>query len=158
FALSAVLIIPGLIFLGLGGLKPGIDFTGGSELELQITDAQNIEQSLIAQAESQELDLEKIITASDDTYLLRFRQLEQSQVTEYVQKLGQGLGNVEQVSFITVGPTVSGSFSWDTILHSIGLPLTLIGVNIPTSNISQAIGGIIWASILITFYVAWSFR
>src|SRR5437763_17013147 len=32
FLISALIILPGLIFLGLGGLKPGIDFTGGTEL------------------------------------------------------------------------------------------------------------------------------
>ena len=29
FAISAILTIPGLIFIFLGGLKPSIDFTGG---------------------------------------------------------------------------------------------------------------------------------
>ena len=33
FALSAILTIPGLIFILLGGLKPSIDFTGGTEWE-----------------------------------------------------------------------------------------------------------------------------
>src|SRR5262245_43466879 len=35
FALSAVLTIPGLIFILLGGLKPSIDFTGGTEWEVR---------------------------------------------------------------------------------------------------------------------------
>lgn len=34
FGLSLLIILPGLIFLLLGGLRPGIDFTGGSEWEL----------------------------------------------------------------------------------------------------------------------------
>lgn len=158
FSLSALLIVPGLIFLGLGGLKPGIDFTGGSELELRITEAQNIEQALVAQSQTQDLHLEKIITASDDIFLLRFRQLSQDQVTEFVTKLDQGLGNVEQISFVTVGPTISGALDWQTVLHGLALPLTLIGFNIPNSNISQAIGGIFWASVVITLYIAWAFR
>src|SRR5579883_451537 len=29
--ISALIIVPGLVFIGLGGLKPGIDFTGGTE-------------------------------------------------------------------------------------------------------------------------------
>jgi preprotein translocase subunit SecF len=33
FALSALLIIPGIVFILLGGLKPSIDFTGGTEWE-----------------------------------------------------------------------------------------------------------------------------
>ena len=35
FAISAILTIPGLLFILLGGLKPSIDFTGGTEWEVR---------------------------------------------------------------------------------------------------------------------------
>src|SRR5918992_5608396 len=35
FVLSAILTIPGLIFIVLGGLRPSIDFTGGTEWEVR---------------------------------------------------------------------------------------------------------------------------
>jgi preprotein translocase subunit SecF len=38
FAFSAVLTIPGLIFIILGGLRPSIDFTGGTEWEVRYAD------------------------------------------------------------------------------------------------------------------------
>ncbi len=38
FAISALLTIPGLIFIFLGGLKPSIDYTGGTEWEVQHAD------------------------------------------------------------------------------------------------------------------------
>src|SRR5512142_3589709 len=34
FALSGLLIVPGLVFLLLGGLKPGIEFKGGTLLDV----------------------------------------------------------------------------------------------------------------------------
>src|SRR5918995_6138967 len=39
FALSLILTIPGLIFIILGGLKPSIDFTGGTEWEVDYAEA-----------------------------------------------------------------------------------------------------------------------
>ncbi|HUF07273.1 MAG TPA: protein translocase subunit SecF [Candidatus Binatia bacterium] len=39
YAISAVLTIPGLLFIFLGGLKPSIDFTGGTEWEVRYADA-----------------------------------------------------------------------------------------------------------------------
>ena len=33
FGISLALIVPGIIFLAMGGLKPGIDFTGGSQTQ-----------------------------------------------------------------------------------------------------------------------------
>jgi preprotein translocase SecF subunit len=38
FAFSALLTIPGLFFIVLGGLKPSIDFTGGTEWEVRYAD------------------------------------------------------------------------------------------------------------------------
>jgi preprotein translocase subunit SecF len=38
FAFSALLTIPGLIFIFLGGLRPSIDFTGGTEWEVRYAD------------------------------------------------------------------------------------------------------------------------
>jgi preprotein translocase subunit SecF len=38
FAFSALLTIPGLIFILMGGLRPSIDFTGGTEWEVRYAD------------------------------------------------------------------------------------------------------------------------
>jgi len=38
FAISAILTIPGLLFIILGGLRPSIDFTGGTEWEVRHAD------------------------------------------------------------------------------------------------------------------------
>ena len=38
FAISAILTIPGLLFIVLGGLRPSIDFTGGTEWEVRYAD------------------------------------------------------------------------------------------------------------------------
>ena len=158
FSLSLALLVPAIVFLVLGGLKLGLDFTGGSELELRITNANRIQDALQAQAEAENLDLEKIIPAQDNHYLLRFKSLEQEQVSSYVTHLQDGLGDVEQVSFISVGPTISGDLNWQTVVSGIGLPLRLFGVNIDSSNISQTIGGVFWASLIIALYIAYAFR
>src|SRR5438270_2698958 len=39
FALSALLIVPGVFFLAIGGLKPGIEFKGGTLLDTRFTAA-----------------------------------------------------------------------------------------------------------------------
>lgn len=158
FSIAAALLLPSLIFLAMGGLKLGIDFTGGSELELRVTEAENIQEALRAQAEAEGLALESIIPAEDSHYLLRFETLTQDQVSTYVEHLDSGLGEVEQVSFITVGPTISGDLNWQTVLDGIAMPLRLFGINIASSNISQAIGGVFWASLAIALYIAFTFR
>lgn len=51
YALSAILIVPGLIFILLGGLRPSIDFTGGTEWEVRHTDRPTADEMRDALAE-----------------------------------------------------------------------------------------------------------
>ncbi len=48
FTISAILTIPGLIFIFLGGLKPSVDFTGGTEWEVRYADAPSAPEMLAA--------------------------------------------------------------------------------------------------------------
>ena len=41
YGVSLAIIVPGLIFLALGGLKPGIDFTGGTEIQVHYQPARH---------------------------------------------------------------------------------------------------------------------
>ena len=158
FIISLVLIVPGLVFLSLGGLKPGIDFTGGSQLELRIEPRDKTLEALRAQAKTEDLELKSVVPAADNHYLLKFQSLSQEQQTSFVTHLNDGFSPTEVVSFTSVGPTISGDLSWQSVLSGIAMPLRLVGVNIPTDNISQAIGGVFWASLAIAAYIAYAFR
>ncbi|MCV0403931.1 MAG: protein translocase subunit SecF [Chloroflexi bacterium] len=48
FTISAILTIPGLIFIFLGGLKPSVDFTGGTEWEVRYAEAPSSSEMLSA--------------------------------------------------------------------------------------------------------------
>ncbi len=82
FLFSLVVIVPGTIFLVTGGLKAGIDFTGGTELTLRFKNVQastTLENQLRAAAKNAKLDQAEVISAtpfgggttSDARYLLR---------------------------------------------------------------------------------------
>src|SRR5919108_6409442 len=51
FAFSALLTIPGLIFILVGGLRPSIDFTGGTEWEIRYADEPSAAEMSAALAE-----------------------------------------------------------------------------------------------------------
>ena len=67
FAISAILTLPGLIFIVLGGLRPSIDFTGGTEWEVRYADEPSAEEMTAALAELGHPDA--IVVALDDGYL-----------------------------------------------------------------------------------------
>jgi preprotein translocase subunit SecF len=67
FALSALLILPGIVFVLLGGLKPSIDFTGGTEWEGRYASAPSADEMRDALAELGHPDA--TVTALDGGYL-----------------------------------------------------------------------------------------
>jgi preprotein translocase subunit SecF len=159
FGISILLITPGIVMLGLGGLRPGIDFTGGSQLELAInSQSGKTVEALQAQAKAENLELKSVVPAADNHYLLKFQSLNQTQQTSFVAHLDQGYAPTQVVSFTSVGPTISGDLSWRSVVYGIASPLRLAGFTVPSDNISQALGGVFWASVAIALYIAYAFR
>jgi preprotein translocase SecF subunit len=70
FAISALITIPGLIFIFLGGLKPSIDFTGGTEWEVRYADEPSAVEMTAALGE---LDHEEVVVTELPGGFLRVR-------------------------------------------------------------------------------------
>ncbi|MGI8657513.1 MAG: protein translocase subunit SecF [Candidatus Limnocylindria bacterium] len=70
FTISAILTIPGLIFIFLGGLRPSVDFTGGTEWEVRYADAPSANTMLTT---LQDLGYEDAIVTSLPDGFLRIR-------------------------------------------------------------------------------------
>jgi preprotein translocase SecF subunit len=67
FAISLLLTIPGLIFIFLGGLKPSIDFTGGTEWEVRYADEPTAAEMTDALLELGQEDV--LVVALEDGFL-----------------------------------------------------------------------------------------
>lgn len=97
FVASTLIIIPGLIFVILGGLKFGIDFTGGALLEYKF--AQKINKS----------DLEKfgtVVDSGENTYILRTGAVTHDKLQEMKAKISEEFGNFEIRREENVGPVI----------------------------------------------------
>ncbi len=70
FAISAILTIPGIIFILLGGLKPSIDFTGGTEWEVRYADEPSAAEMT---ATLRDLGYEEIVVTELQDGFLRIR-------------------------------------------------------------------------------------
>ena len=67
FAFSALLTIPGLVFILMGGLRPSIDFTGGTEWEIRYADVPSATSMQATLAELGHPDA--VVTALPDGFL-----------------------------------------------------------------------------------------
>ena len=70
FAISAILTIPGLLFIVLGGLKPSIDFTGGTEWEVRYAEEPSAAEMTAA---LEELGYENVVVTELPGGYLRIR-------------------------------------------------------------------------------------
>ncbi len=111
FALSLLIIVPGLISLAVNGLRPSISFTSGSLLEVRFTDLQGktiqIPDVRAAYA-AQNVEGEPLVQiASNDTIVVRSKPISQDAKSAIEKDLENKYGKATELSFETVGPEVS---------------------------------------------------
>ncbi|MSU75922.1 protein translocase subunit SecF [Patescibacteria group bacterium] len=132
YAFSALIIVPGLISLSLYGLNLGIDFTGGSLMELNVpsgTQGQQVKDAIGHQYDP------IVQSTSNNSYQVRLKELTPAQHTQVLDQVKQQIGpSVTEERFETVGPTISEDLTRKAILS------------------------VILGSLLIVAYIAYAFR
>jgi preprotein translocase subunit SecF len=130
FLFSALIMVPGLVFLLLGGLKLGIDFTGGTIWELRFNapvESLAVRQVLVENG----YEGASVQLAQDNAVLIRGPELKEG--SEEKERLANALrgrfGDFTELQITTVGPTVGNSISQRAIaavaLMSVGILLYL---------------------------------
>ena len=131
YLISLILILPGVLAIIFWGIPTGIDFKGGTLLD--ITYGQGINKDKIQEALNSAGIKNANVQQSDDSFLIRTPVLDQNaqqQVTDELEKIGE----YQQNRLETVGPTVS------------------------SDSRRKAIIAVILASIAIIIYIAIAFR
>lgn len=136
FALSALVIIPGLIALMVWGLNLGIDFTGGALLEVQFPEpAQALQPAAIKETvEGLGYSGITVQTAENNTVLIRLREISNDEKNALIQTLETDYGSAVEQRFESVGP-------------SVGAEVT-----------QRAVFAVIAAAVGILLYMAFAFR
>ncbi len=120
------------------GLRPSIDFTGGSILELKFEEFSNPNPPAGGPISKKDLrdSSNKLVSiqSSGENYILRLKPIGEEEKNAIVAALEEGFGGVDVVRFETVGPTLGREL----------LTKTLIAV-------ALAVG-------FIMFYAAWQFK
>jgi preprotein translocase subunit SecF len=132
FALSLLIIIPGIVSMAVNGFRLGIDFAGGTELTVTFANHPSlarVEQVVDAQAADG-----SVIQTGGGGYIVRYPPLNQTQLNNMQANLRSNLGPMDVNQVLVVGGTIAG----ETILSS------LLAVVI--------------ASVLILLLLAWRFH
>lgn len=133
FALSLIIIIPGVISLALWGLNLGVDFTGGSLIEYKFN--QTVDKTrIVSLAKTKNIEVSSIQTVGQNSYLLRTKALSDQEGKDLTAVLQQKYPSTTQLSKETVGPTIGAEL------------------------VQKSIIALVIAAIMIVIYVAWAFR
>lgn len=128
--ISGILMSLSILALIFWGLKPGIDFTGGTMIELQFKNGAPARQQILEQLKDLKLSDLNIQTSGENGWLLRIKEIDETTHQQILSKLGQP----EEVRFENIGPTI-------------GQELT-----------NKAKWAILLVNLAILVYIAWAFR
>ena len=133
FTLSGILVIGSMLVIGFIGLKFGIDFTGGSLLEVETTE---MVQSEEVRSEMEELGFTSlsIQSSGENVLIIRTADLTEDEHQELLGALGGVVGELDELRFDSIGPVIGDELRRTA---TIGVIVTLL---------------------LIGLYVAWAFR
>ncbi len=135
FAISLLVLIPGIVALALWGLNTSIDFSGGSRIVLSLpkeVNSENIE-TIKTVFKEENVSISTIQKSGNKLYV-RTIPITQEKRTKIVKTLQNKIKSIKQERFETIGPII-------------GKETTL--------NVLKAL---VLASVIIVLYIAWSFR
>ncbi len=133
FVFSLLIILPGLYYLLMFGLKLGIDFTGGALLEYRFEKSISINE--LHQAIAQDgVEIGQISVSGNNVYIIRTKPLEQNKINKLKSDLTTKFGKVEERRVENVGPVIGRELS------------------------QKALIALLLASLAIVVYIAFSFR
>lgn len=117
FIVSTLIIIPGLVFIFMGGLKFGIDFTGGALLEYKFEKTVNPDELK---------SFGQVVGSGENTYILRTPTVSNDDLQKLKTQIKDKFGNFEVRREENVGPIIGKeleqkalialSLSWATII------------------------------------------
>lgn len=130
--ISGVLVTASIAAIAGWGIKPGIDFTGGSlwELRGEGVTTTSVREGLRSAGESNVT----VQQTGQTTVLVRLRPLSADEHAGYLARLQEQRQNLEEVRFETIGPTLGRAL------------------------LRKAIIAVLLAIVLILAYLAWAFR
>ena len=117
FAISLVVIIPGVISLMFFGFKQSIDFTGGTILQVTIAPKENqsLNEETIKQSLGDTLELDDA-RINRGLVTLRAKPIDIVQKEKAITALQKAFKTVEEVRFETVGPTLGKELLTKTLI------------------------------------------
>lgn len=105
FTFSGLLVLASVVCLAVFGLNPGIDFTGGSILEIKYQEDRPSSDKIREQLIDLGLGEYSIQPTDEKGLILRMKEISQETHSQIIEKLGEE-NNLEELRFESIGPVI----------------------------------------------------
>jgi len=132
FLISALVIVPGLVSIALFGLRPAIDFTGGTLLEVRLSDqteAESITVDSLPVTVKELFPEVRVQAAQNNQIILRGKNIDEQTRNQVLSDLQTAYGSLSPLRFETVGPIIGRELVTKTLMALV-LATTIITVYI----------------------------
>ncbi len=133
YIISGTLSLLSILSLFVWGLKPGIDFTGGSLMEIEYKNARPANNQILDALRSTGILNATVQPSGEKADILRFRDIDEKTHQDILESLKK-LGDLDQKQFNSIGPTIGNELK---------------------KNSAWAIAIVL---IMIVAYISWAFR
>ncbi len=133
FAISGTLVLASIILSLVFGLKLGLDFTGGTMLEVKSASTE-MSAATINETLGEEYGAPHVVSTNEGTFIIRLQHLSEEQHDAVNTKLSEKFEGLEEVRFTTVGPVIGETLK------------------------QKALVAILLTSLMIVLYIAFAFR
>lgn len=138
--LSGLLLVVALASMSIYGMRLGLDFTGGTMLEVKLNNETTTSEMVIEDVSAVETELAvdlgepQVVMTEEGTSIIRLKHITDEQRASIIAKLMEDSPELEEVRFTTVGPTIG-----DTLK-------------------TKALTALVLTSLMIVLYIAFAFR
>lgn len=120
---SAVAVIASIVIFITPGPRYSIEFTGGTLMEITVPEGKDktaVEASLASFSKTATEDIGKatvstVKTATEEAILLRLRPISNEEHVALLGHLQKELGDVKELHYTTIGPSLSSSLKWKSV-------------------------------------------
>lgn len=139
FAISGALILMSIVALGLFGLRLGIDFTGGSILEVEYEESRLVNQEVEERLSDLDLGEIQVQPTGEKGVIIRMKDISEETHQEILEKIGEG-SQLEEIRFETIGPVIGEEVKEKTkLVILLAIISILIYVTFAFRKISQPV-------------------
>src|SRR3989344_3956812 len=136
YLLSLLVLVPGIVSLGLWGLKLGNDFTGGSLIEYKLSKAVDLPAIEVV---LQPLDLGKftLVPLETDSVTIKLKTIDQETADKIHEAIVEKYPEAVVQSFESIGPTIGAELRQKAFTMTV---LVLLGILLYVTFAFRSVG------------------